>query len=32
MVHEIGHVLDFNIDQMRLGKAHEGKKELPDSC
>ena len=26
MVHEIGHVLDFNIDQMRLGKAHEGKK------
>lgn len=26
MVHEIGHVLDFNIDQMRLGKANEGKK------
>ena len=26
MVHEIGHLLDFNIDQMRLGKAWEGKK------
>ena len=26
MVHEIGHLLDFNIDQMRLGKAWKGKK------
>ena len=26
MVHEIAHVLDFNVDQMRLGKAREGKK------